>query len=422
MSRLIHPPPPTAHSSLSYLDELAVSLDTLVRQHPPSSLEPSGGLYAGLLGVAYLFWKLDKIIGCEVTVRNQSLREWYEAYWSQVKRYERALLGKSGMGGLKIRPWRCGVGDDTVVYAAMKVVASVENTEPDYQAQIEAFCAAARQVTGRASADQEERHGKPASNEWLYGRSGMLYLLRFMRQAILGDTSQTRSLLDTIDDTIRALIQEIVYAPRPWIWHGKAYLGAVHGSAGIIAQVLLSMETIKLERNEELLDTIRPDVEQLLNLQLPSGNWPSSIPRPNTAASPAADRLVQFCHGSPGIIPCLSIINRFYPSFSPRIATSRYQAQQDILNRGWLTKEPCLCHGASGNALSLSDKAPRDAFLAGTMERELQRLQREGTIGESDSGEGLYTGMAGRAWVWARLSIGAEDADRAGLFLGFDDV
>ncbi|KAJ9114921.1 hypothetical protein QFC20_001294 [Naganishia adeliensis] len=420
MSRYIHPPSTRAVSTLSYTDELAVSLDTLVTRHPPSSLGPSGGLYAGLLSVTYLFWKLDKILQEDTVVQVQSLREWYQAYWSQAKRYEHALIGEVGMEGIKVRPWRCGVGDDTVVYAAMKTIASIEDRESNSRAQVEAFCAAARQVVGEASADQERRHGKPASNEWLYGRAGTLYLLRVIRQAVLTKNGRSNSLTNAIDDTIRVLVNEIVYAPRPWIWHGKPYLGAVHGSAGIIAQVLLSMDTIREERNEDLLNALRPDIDQLIDLQLPSGNWPSSISF-GSINSHAADRLRQFCHGSPGIVPCLTNITRFYPSLSSEVTTSIRSAQKDIIDRGWLTKEPCLCHGATGNALSLPGKRSRDAFLAGTTERELRKLQLEGIVGESDSGEGLYTGIAGRAWVWAKLTM-EEDDNGAGLFLGFDDV
>lgn len=421
MSRYIHPPLANADSQLSYTDELAVSLDTLVRRYPPSALGPSGGLYAGLLSVTHLFWKLDKIFKKGIFVQGRSLREWYKAYWNQAKRYEVALIGEAGIEGIKVRPWRGGVGEDTIVYAAMTIIASVETKDPLIEKQVKAFCAAARQVVGKASADQERKHGKPASNEWLYGRAGTLYLLRVIRHAVFINETAEPSLKDTIDDTIRALINEIVYAPRPWIWHGKAYIGGVHGSAGIITQALRSMETIKDERNEDLLNAIRPDVEQLIDLQLPSGNWPSSIPSTDSANSHTADRLVQFCHGSPGIIPCLAAITRFYPSLSPRIAASIHRAQQDIADRGWLKKEPCLCHGASGNALSVSDKRSRDAFLVGTTERELQKLQSKAMVGESDSGEGLYTGIAGRAWVWAKLAM-EEDDNRAGLFLGFDDV
>lgn len=423
MSRYLHPPPIVDESSIAYPDQLAISLDRLVTQYPPSSLAPSGGLYSGLLSVTYLFWSLNKRISEGITIQGHSLRQLHKAYWSQAKRYERALLGDTGIDGIKVRPWRCGVGEDTVVYAAMKVIVSLENKDADAETQVEAFCLAVRQVSGKASTDQERRHGKPASNEWLYGRAGTLYLLRAIRHAMPANNSRPNSLVDTIDNTMRALVDEIVYAPRPWIWHGKPYLGAVHGSAGIIAQVLSTMETIEAGRDEELLDAMKVDVEQLLDLQLLSGNWPSSIPHSPSGShhTTSQDRLLQFCHGSPGVIACLDTIARLYPSLAPRISTSINRAQQDILTRGWLTKEPCLCHGTTGNALSLADRRARNSFLMATTEHQVQRLQSEGIVSESDAGEGLYTGVAGRAWVWALLATG-EDHAGPGLFLGFNDV
>lgn len=397
--------------------ELSNSLERLVSLHPPDSLAPSGGLYTGLLSVVFLFWKLGEFVSVGRRIDGLSIKDWRDAYWTQARRYDRALLGEVGIDSLKIRPWRCGVGEDTIVYAALRAIFALEQRQSESEAEARSFCRAVKQVLGSASIAQERRHGKPASNEWLYGRAGTLYLLRTIRQ-VAGQLDEPGTLLSEIDDTIHALIEEIVAAPRPWVWHGKPYLGAVHGSAGIVSQVIQSMQAINL-RDRPLLETLQTDVEQILGLQMPSGNWPSSILPPN--AQPAQDRLLQFCHGSPGIIPCLHHISSAYPSLSDRIAEAISRAESDILARGWLTKEPCLCHGATGNATALATEESRMSLLRGATERSIEQLQETGDVGLSDSPEGLYTGVAGRAWVWALCGMG-EDRRGSGSFLGFDDV
>jgi hypothetical protein len=414
MSRHIQPP---QTNPVNPTTELHNSVRKLITLYPPSSLEPSGGLYAGLLSVTYLFWKLDKILPPDWNLDGKTARDWFDAYWTQVKRYDRALLGERGIEGLKIRPWRCGVGDDTVAYAALLVVVALEDRHPGAEDQVRAFCQAVKQVVGPASRAQEQRHGKPASNEWLYGRSGTLYLLRMIRSVAHARDGEP-VILQEIDDSIRKLIEEIVEAPRPWVWHGKAYLGAVHGSAGIIYQVVESMKIIGLQ-DQRLLDNLQGDIEQILDLQLPSGNWPSSIPLSSSQLT--QDRLVQFCHGSPGIIPCLKHITALFSILSHRIATAISTAESDILARGWLTKEPSLCHGATGSAMSLSSPDDRIRFLSGTTESALERLQEAGVLGRSDSAEGLWTGLAGRAWVWGVCAVGGG-LRKGGAFLGFDDV
>ena len=50
---------------------------------------------------------------------------------------------------------------------------------------------------------------------------------------------------------------------------------------------------------------ILPTVKWLAQLQLPSGNWPSSL-----GSSLSSDRLVQWCHGAPGVVPLLLLAHK----------------------------------------------------------------------------------------------------------------
>ena len=49
---------------------------------------------------------------------------------------------------------------------------------------------------------------------------------------------------------------------------------------------------------------IRATVDYLLSLQLPSGNFPSSL------ESVSKDRLVQWCHGAPGFVHVFALAHR----------------------------------------------------------------------------------------------------------------
>lgn len=58
----------------------------------------------------------------------------------------------------------------------------------------------------------------------------------------------------------------------------------------------------------EVASELRPDVQRVIDSQFPSGNFPSNFDKPDT------DKLVQFCHGAPGVICCLRCIIPFFPS------------------------------------------------------------------------------------------------------------
>ena len=236
-----------------------------------------------------------------------------------------------------------------------------------------------------------------ANSEWLYGRAGFLYLLRLVR-ATFEDDKETQ---DVIDDTADEVIETILDTARPWKWHGKAYVGAVHGAIGIITQIVLTDPT----RASQL----EPDLGALLSYQYPSGNWPSSIP-------PGKDRLVQFCHGAPGVISSLLSIKQYFPELEARIDTAIKKGREAILERGLLTKEPCLCHGISGNALALED-AEFKHFLTYTTNNEIKQMDKDGMMEKSDDPSALWCGEAGRAWAWA---VADKDLDKR--FIGYNDI
>ena len=85
---------------------------------------------------------------------------------------------------------------------------------------------------------------------------------------------------------------------------------------------------------------VEADLAVLLTYQYDSGNWPSSLP-------PERDRLVQVCHGAPGIVISLLSIKQYFPNLEEKIDKAIAKGRQCILERGLCTKDPCICHGKS---------------------------------------------------------------------------
>jgi Lanthionine synthetase C-like protein len=115
-----------------------------------------------------------------------------------------------------------------------------------------------------------------------------------------------------------------------------------------------------------------------------------------------------------------------------RIDDAISKAQPDLLDRGLLTKTPCLCHGIPTNALAIvSDEKMLEyhSYMStANLEGELgQQLDWTSEAGHSDDYAGLFTGEAGRAWVWAlvdtkKTESGQGRFDIGRTVIGFDDV
>ncbi|QDS68127.1 hypothetical protein FKW77_010255 [Venturia effusa] len=351
--------------------QLMASLKRLVNEHPPDSVEPGGGLYYGPVSIAYLFFVLQRVYE-ELEIEGYKLGIWAAQYLRHAQQHMKKYPGPDTQ--------RCGVSDDIMAMIAIDA-ASTRDAE-----LVKDLCDFAD-----ITADEE------SGNEWLYGRAGYLYLLRFVKVCFADDAEVKQLIDDTADDVIDA----IMATPRPWKWHGKAYLGAVHGMIGIITQVVLT--------DSSLAPKLEADLSALLSYQYDSGNWPSSIP-------PGRDRLVQVCHGAPGVISSLLSIKRFFPKLEEKIDRRIKKGRECIKERGLLTKEACLCHGVSGNALALEDE-DFEHFLSFTTGRELKALEKDGLMERSDDPASLWTGEAGRAWAWAVADKGLEKR-----LLGYNDV
>lgn len=144
-----------------------------------------------------------------------------------------------------------------------------------------------------------------------------------------------------------------------WTWHKKEYLGAAHGTAGILS-VLFAAEF----RTESMFRTL----EWLSKQKTPSGNY-------KTRPGNEVDKLSQWCHGSAGIGLLYAQLAGFLPKRSTKHWNQSYQRRgktraeffhtvpdphylrlaeecgEHLTQYGFLKKGISLCHGSSGNAI-----------------------------------------------------------------------
>jgi hypothetical protein len=232
--------------------QLIASLTRLVVQYPPAEVRAGGGIYYGPTSVAYLFLILQQFYS-DLIIEGIQLGTWSAAYLKQSQDHIKSFPGP--------RVGKCGIADDIL---ALLAIGAASSKDADMATEL---CDYAAEVLDEDS-----------ENEWLYGRAGYLYYLRLVKAAFVDDAKVSHMITDTQDDVVEAILK----SPRPWKWHGKSYVGAVHGLIGIITQVTLTDP-------ERYARAVEADLSVLLTYQYDTGNWPSSLP-------PGRDKLVQVCH------------------------------------------------------------------------------------------------------------------------------
>ncbi|KAI1405356.1 hypothetical protein F4819DRAFT_510325 [Hypoxylon fuscum] len=375
--------------------ELLASLGRITKFSPPVHTCSTGwsfqGFYSGPTSVAYLFFRLSHMFP-DLEFKQQSLFEWAEAYL--------ALGARRSMAAPD--PAHCGIASEPLAHLALAAVMQRDAS------LVRRLCALEPALNAPDPA---------GSNEWLYGRAGFLYFLRMCRAFFTHEESPSSLDIDLthldglVVATLEKTVTRVLASPQPWTWHGKPYLGAAHGALGILTQAVLSQPAHAPSLQRLLRD--------LLRTQRASGNFPSS------ATSGAADRLVQFCHGAPGFAVSLAAVAPRFPALRAEIDDALRSARAHVAARGLLTKTPCLCHGIAGNALALVEYEDEGAFRRFLACMGSEELRRRGWLEEGRGGEdvGLFTGEAGRAWVWGlALALKGEGGGGVGRCIGYNDV
>src|SRR6185295_4439342 len=116
------------------------------------------------------------------------------------------------------------------------------------------------------------------------------------------------------------------------------YLGAVHGFAANVFSIIKGRKYLDSRTLALVESRARETVARSAQADEVYANWPAELG--------GTSKLVQHCHGAPGMITCLADL----PS-GPDMEFDRLlkKAGELISLAGPLTKGPNLCHGTAGN-------------------------------------------------------------------------
>ncbi|KAL2270595.1 hypothetical protein VTJ83DRAFT_2779 [Remersonia thermophila] len=385
------PRPPSVGNTDTYL---TAAIEDIVTNYPPRSRyshDQLHGLWSGPTAVAHLLLHVASRRP-DLVVAGRSASDWALRYLAEGSRGHNLRLGSRG----------CGLGDEALTYAALRAAVTAKPQDigrlVDYVEQLGLFaCPDDSRGGGHGHGSSNNGSSSRGSNgddypdEMLYGRAGALYLLRLVRTRV----RQAGGNADAVDPAIAELSNAILSRGPHWRWHGARYLGAVHGDAGIVTQLVLA--------SPELAPRAQPILERLLDVQRIDGNWPSAEEPAGGIGRGGSKELVQFCHGAPGVVLSLLALRPHFPELHDRIDAAVARARDRIAERGLLTKEPSLCHGIFGNALAL-DPPRREQFLAVATPENVARLKMERGVferadyGRSYSALASYTPSA--VWTW----------------------
>ncbi|CAL1710767.1 unnamed protein product [Somion occarium] len=313
--------------------------------------------------------------------------------------------------------------------------------------------------------------------EVLYGRAGLLYALLRLRDEVgklaLSKEQLAQPVVEAIlavsaDASIRSLVDDIVargiegagsYAeelhsderrlapPLMWSWHGKRYLGGAHGVAGILQMLISAPKHLLVDHWDMIVRTI----SWLVDIQLPSGNWPSKAGRHmfKKVEEDERDQLIQWCHGATGTLILLSTLLRKFSSQSTSATTSSSTHRSlgvpetlvssarkalasggDLVyTHGLLRKGVGLCHGVAGSVfalLAVSDALSSPispgptpstqgqhavvidqyffyAIHLSQLALSYETLTQRGDMRVPDRPYSLYEGLAGMCCAWAEV-------------------
>jgi len=189
--------------------------------------------------------------------------------------------------------------------------------------------------------------------EVLYGRAGYLHVIAFIRS--------TTNDPDFGRDVVKVIVQQIIHEgqrvaarshtslPLMWTWHGKDYLGAIHGVVGILYTLLCFHDEVSLIKGA--IEMIKVMTTKLDELCFPTGNLKSSL-------GSDKDRLVHLCHGSPGhilyLVKAYEVFgNDDYLNRAEEIATS-VLCKRGLLKKGrhLLPNHTCLILSKSNDVIA----------------------------------------------------------------------
>ena len=255
--------------------------------------------------------------------------------------------------------------------------------------------------------------GSAPNDEQLYGRAGYLYLIRLVIAHVPSATKVIPS--SAVPDIIDAMLRRSPDSQHPWRFVNRLLLGLGHGWMAVIAQILLSdPSSIRAKQ-------ARPWVTRMISEQQSSGQWDRYV-NGSDFEEAHSSAFVQIGHGAPGMLLGLLAIRPVYENMGDdeicaSIDAAVNKAQDIIWERGILTKETCLSHGAAGNSIVLLDPRRKATFLAKSVSDVTRAGLADGSVEGSSSPSGLHRGLMGTI-----LAMWEYQQGRSGHFPSFNDV
>lgn len=199
---------------------------------------------------------------------------------------------------------------------------------------------------------------------------------------------------------------------RNWRWHERercdlwtqdlygrksCLFGAAHGFAGNVFSLLRGAALLSAATHAELLVRALHTLRATAQLDAGLANWPP--------ASDDAKRLVQWCHGAPGMLTSFA-----RAPASAELDQLLLQAGELVWQAGPLRKGSNLCHGTAGNGAALLALFTRtgDQLWLDRARRFAMHAAAQVAAARAQHGQGrysLWTGDAGVAvYLWQCLT------------------
>ncbi|GJQ10830.1 hypothetical protein GpartN1_g4963.t1 [Galdieria partita] len=281
-------------------------------------------VYTGTAGIAYFFYRLgiNSILEPNKRLSYLALAEEYiDASVNTVEHYTRRTSNSFMLGS-------------TGVYL---VAFLIYDSVPEKKELSQKFYSRVISLTDSFLIVDSE-------DEFLYGKAGFLTALMFFHGYSKEWEACARKVAMKLFENGTNTANMSNWSgqcPLLYQWHNKYYLGAAHGTAGIIHSLLLIANCLKGSHSFSE-NALRETCEFLYWQQCPhTNNFFSSLDSKRS-------ELVQWCHGAPGF---LYVFCKAAEHFSNMTYLERaLEASIPVWKFGWLLKGPGLCHGISGNA------------------------------------------------------------------------
>ncbi|CAG5934093.1 unnamed protein product [Menidia menidia] len=179
-------------------------------------------------------------------------------------------------------------------------------------------------------------------DELLYGRAGYLYALVFINQQ-LGQDRIPLQYIQQISEAILMSGEQLSrkfrvqnQSPLMYEWYQEQYVGAAHGLAGIY---YFLMQPGLVSTEEHVHRLVKPSVDHVCRLKLPTGNYPPlHRGRPGPAGALVPRLPGGHLHAAAGAFGI------------PQYLEDALHCGEVVWHWGLLKKGYGLCHGAAGNA------------------------------------------------------------------------